>query len=48
MILDGLKNILPEVPKNSEDFLIQTVCNLNQAKCMDRECQASGIAKPLD
>ena len=48
MILDGLKNILPEVPKYSEDLLIQTVCSLNQAKCMDRECQACGIAKPLD
>lgn len=40
MILDGLKNIVPEVPKYSEDLLIQTVCSLNQAKCMDRECQA--------
>ena len=48
MILDGLKNILPEVPKYSEDLLIQTVCSFNQAKCMDRECQACGIAKPLD
>ena len=48
MILDGLKNIVPEVPKYSEDLLIQTVCSLNQAKCMDRECQACGIAKPLD
>lgn len=48
MILDGLKNILPEVPKYSEDLLIQTVCSVNQAKCMDRECQACEIAKPLD
>lgn len=48
MILDGLKNIVPEVPKYSEDLLIQTVCSLNQAKCMDRECQACGIAKPLN
>ena len=48
MILDGLKNILPEVPKYSEDLLVQTVCSLNQAECMDRECQACGIAKPLN
>ncbi|KAK2548197.1 hypothetical protein P5673_031662 [Acropora cervicornis] len=48
MILDGLKNILPEVPKYTEDLLIQTVCSLNQAKCIERECQACGTAKPLD
>ena len=48
MILDGLKNILPNVPKSCEDLLGKTVCSLDQVKCMDRECDDCGISKPLD
>ena len=48
MILDGLKNILRNVPKSCEDLLSKTVCSLDQVKCMDRECDDCGISKPLD
>ena len=48
MILDGLKNILPDVPKSSENLLGKTVCSLDQVKCMDRECHECKITKPLD
>ena len=30
MILDGLKNVLPNIPKSSEDLLHSTVCSLDQ------------------
>ena len=48
MILDGLKNILPNIPKSSEDLLHSTVCSLDQVKCIDRECNECEITKPLD
>ena len=43
MILDGLKNVLPNIFKSSEDLLRSTVCSLDQVKCIDREINAMNV-----
>lgn len=48
MILDGLKNVVPNIPKSCEDLLHGTVCSLDQVKCIDREWNECEITKPLD
>lgn len=48
MFLGGLKNILPDVPKFSEDLLGKTVSSLDQVNRIDRECHECQSTKPLD
>ena len=48
MFLDGLKNILLDVPKFSEGLLGKTVGSLDQVNRIDRECHECESTKPLD
>ena len=48
LLLDGLDNILSDVPKTPEDLLNTTVCSTQNVKCMDRECMHCGVEKSVN
>lgn len=48
LLLDGLKAVIPEVPKTPEDMLLTTVCNMEDVECIDRECSKCQVHQPIE
>lgn len=48
LLLNGLRNVLPGIPKSADDLSNATVRNFQDLKCMARECSEYKIERPVE